>query len=320
MGWWVVSTDTLAGSRFVVSALAETTSSLKTLHRATAAHPADRAWLDAHLPAYRARLADDPVAAALVDVGLGGSWNADFLTPTPMGEAPFADELVAVRTAEPDAARADLRVSLGGAALPSILDRADLPERAADLLAWVWSETVLPTWPRRRRILEADIVARTRQLSQGGWVSVLNDLRPRMRWLGDSALQINANDYPPRSLEGAQLFFVPVTPGAAWVTWSRTDRYAIVYPCSGVLAESVRVVPDALSRLLGAGRATVLVLLGSPKTTTQLVALTGQPLGSIGRHLKILLDAQLIRRRRAGRTVLYYRSTAGDSLVDAQGN
>jgi DNA-binding transcriptional ArsR family regulator len=48
------------------------------------------------------------------------------------------------------------------------------------------------------------------------------------------------------------------------------------------------------------------------------VALTGQGLGSVGRHLKILLDAQLIRRRRAGRSVLYYRTTAGDVLASAQ--
>jgi DNA-binding transcriptional ArsR family regulator len=321
MGWWVVSTDTLAGSRFVVSPLAETTSALQTLHRAAAAHPAERTWLDAHLPAYRARLAGDPVAAALVEVGLGGSWNADFLTPTPTGERPFAEELDTIRRTTPGAARADLRVSLGGAALPAVLDRGDLPARAAELIEWVWTETVLPTWPRRRQIIEADIVARTHQLGQGGWVAILNDLRPTMRWLGESQLQINANNYPPRSLDGAQLFFVPVTPRASWVMWADTERYAVVYPCSGVLAEAGRVVvPEALSRLLGGGRATVLVLLGTPKTTSQLVALTGLPLGSVGRHLKVLLDARLVRRRRTGRSVLYFRSTTGDAVVDAQGN
>jgi len=60
------------------------------------------------------------------------------------------------------------------------------------------------------------------------------------------------------------------------------------------------------------------VLLESPKSTTQLVALTGQGLGSVGRHLKILLDARLVQRRRAGRSVLYYRTAAGDTLLEAQ--
>ncbi len=48
------------------------------------------------------------------------------------------------------------------------------------------------------------------------------------------------------------------------------------------------------------------------------VTLTSQGLGSVGRHLKILWDAGLLHRRRAGRSVLYYRSEAGDLLVSIQ--
>ena len=66
MGWWQVNADTLAGSRFVVSPLAEATASLIALERGTAAHPGERAWLDAHQPAYQERLAADPVTALLV--------------------------------------------------------------------------------------------------------------------------------------------------------------------------------------------------------------------------------------------------------------
>lgn len=88
MGLWQINADTLAGSRFVVSPLAETVSALNSLERARAGHPGERAWLDVHLPAYRARQAADPVAARLVPAALGGSWNADFITPTPTGRAP----------------------------------------------------------------------------------------------------------------------------------------------------------------------------------------------------------------------------------------
>ncbi len=77
-------------------------------------------------------------------------------------------------------------------------------------------------------------------------------------------------------------------------------------------------MPQTLGALLGAARARILVLVGAPKSTTQLVALTDQSLGSVGRHLKVLLEARLIQRRRAGRSVLYYRTTTGDALVDAQ--
>ncbi|MFD0664472.1 helix-turn-helix domain-containing protein [Thermocatellispora tengchongensis] len=38
----------------------------------------------------------------------------------------------------------------------------------------------------------------------------------------------------------------------------------------------------------------------------------------MGRHLKILLDAGLVTRRRAGRSVLYYRTPAAEALLQAQ--
>jgi DNA-binding transcriptional ArsR family regulator len=92
-----------------------------------------------------------------------------------------------------------------------------------------------------------------------------------------------------------------------------------MYPCSGVLAQADSPpVPEALAMLLGPARAGVLVILDTPKSTTQLVALTGQGLGSVGRHLKVLLDARLVQRRRAGRSVLYYRTVAGETLLEAQ--
>ncbi|MGW2176542.1 ArsR/SmtB family transcription factor [Streptomyces sp. NPDC001732] len=322
MGLWRINTDTLAGSRFVVSPLAETVSALNALERGRPDHPGERAWLDAHLPAHRARRAADPVSALLVTAALGGSWNADFITPTPTGEGTpsFEEELAPVLATTPERARADLSVSLGGGPLPALLDRDDLAQRAADVLRWVWHRTVLPDWPRRRRIIEADVVARTGELSRGGWAAALSGLRPGMRWLGDSRLRINAHDYPPKQLTGVRLLFVPVTQRSGWVSWDDdARRYAVVYPCSGTLADTDRSrVPDSLSRLLGPARAAVLVLLADPKSTTQLVALTGQGLGSVGRHLKLLLDAGLVGRRRAGRSVLYFRTAAGDVLVEAQ--
>ncbi|MGC5014549.1 ArsR family transcriptional regulator [Streptosporangium sp. DT93] len=321
MGWWEVNADTLAGSRFVVSPLAETTTCLIALERARAAHPGERRWLDDHLAGYRARLAADPVTALLVRAALGRSWIADFLTLAPSGEGSpgFEEELERVRRTQPETARADLEMTLQGP-VPAALHRSDLPERAARLLEWVWEETVLPYWPRRRRVLEADILARTDRLTQGGWAAVLGGMRPGTRWLGGNRLQINTQDRPPQELAGVRLMFVPVTRGHGWVAWSAgtpVPRYALVYPCSGALAEPDLTAPEALGRLLGPARAGVLVLLGTPMSTSQLVALTGQGLGSVGRHLRILLDAGLVRRRRAGRSVLYQRTSAGETLVRA---
>jgi len=328
MGWWQVNADTLAGSRFVLSPLAETFAGLKMLHSGAAAHPGERSWLDAHLAGYRRRLAADPVTAAVVRAGLGKAWNADFLTPTPTGEPEdFDAEVTRVRETSPEAARAHLAVALGGGPhalrgdpLPRILqDRDDLPARAADLLRYVWAEAVRPYWARRRRVLEADVVARTAQLSQGGWAAALDAMRPGMRWLGQNRLQVNLHEYPPREISGAELFFVPVTPQRqGWVSWEEQHRYAVVYPCSGALAGGEpAAAPESLNRLLGPARAGVLALLNSPLSTSQLVAVTGHGLGSVGRHLKVLLDAGLIQRRRAGRSVLYSRTPAGEVLVKA---
>jgi DNA-binding transcriptional ArsR family regulator len=320
MGWWQVDTDTLASGRFVVSPLAETFASLQTLYYEIAGDPAQRAWLDEHRAGYRATISGDPVTAPLVEAAMGARthWIADLLTPVPTGElATFEDELELVRATPPDTAWANLVVSSGGP-LPAPLRRADVADRLADVLAWVWTETVLPTWERRRRIIEADIISRTARLSRDGWAAALGDMRPGMRWLGEGRLQINVYDFPPLETEGGHLYFVPVTPARGWVAYDDTPQLAIIYPCSGALADvDATTAPEPLARLLGANRALVLVLLDAPKSTTHLVALTNTTLGSVGRHLKVLLDAGLIGRRRSGKSVLYYRTAAGDVLVNS---
>jgi len=321
MGWWQVSADTLAGSRFVISPLAETTASLLALEHGVAAHPGERQWLDAHQAAYRAYASDHPVIPALMRAAAARHWVPAAITAPPVSggdgrEASFREELSDLANVAPSAIAADLaeaglRVTADG-----------LPRLAADLLAWVWENTVLEYWPVRRRILEADIVARTTRLGRGGWSEALCDeLRPGMRWLGNGRLQINGLDRPPREISGARLFFVPVTPSTGgWVAWDEPRRYALTYPCSGVLASRAdrAAAPETLAALLGPARAVILTQLAAPKTTTQLVALTGQRLGSVGRHLRILLAAGLLERRRAGRAVLYRRSPAGDLLVRIQ--
>ncbi len=52
MGWWRVSADTLAESRFVLSALAETTASLIVLDRGTRRTRANANGSPAHRAAY----------------------------------------------------------------------------------------------------------------------------------------------------------------------------------------------------------------------------------------------------------------------------
>ncbi|MEO3810930.1 transcriptional regulator [Sphaerisporangium sp. B11E5] len=334
MGIWRVGADVLAGSRFTVSPLAQTVAALNALHKGRAA-PGRQAWLREHRPAYRERLDGDRVEALLVWAALRPTWLADFLiTPPRDDDRTFHDELRRVRQTPAEVAAADLAVAVG-APLPAELRVPDLPARAAALLEWVWTATVQPEWPRLRRVFEADIVSRTGHLGTGGWAAALAGLRPGLRWLGDGRLRINPYDNPPRHIaDDAQLLFIPTTTTHGWVTWDTPHRYAIIYPCTGFLAappalragenptpppvRAGTAPPAAVRALIGPVRAGILAHLGEPRSTTHLVALTGHSLGSVGGHLKVLLAARLIDRRRSGRSVLYYRTPLGDRLLNPE--
>ncbi|WP_460492794.1 helix-turn-helix domain-containing protein [Dactylosporangium cerinum] len=43
--------------------------------------------------------------------------------------------------------------------------------------------------------------------------------------------------------------------------------------------------------------------------------MTGAGLGSVGGHLRVLLDAGLVARRRSGRSVLYYQTPTGAAVA-----
>jgi DNA-binding transcriptional ArsR family regulator len=61
----------------------------------------------------------------------------------------------------------------------------------------------------------------------------------------------------------------------------------------------------------------LLTHLDTPRSTTELAVRTGITPGGVSQHLTALRNAGLVTRHRAGRTVLYARSTAADTLLDA---
>ena len=317
VGVFVVDADVMARARFGTSRLVETTAGLGILRRPDPL-PWHRTWRDAHLPAFQDRLASDPVAAAVVAHAYGRSWIADFLTVPPAAPDLSLDQELAYLESLSDARiRADL--AFVRAPLARELSADGLAATVADLLRWVWDRTIRSEWPRRRRVLQADVVARTARLSSEGWSGVLRDLAPGVRWLGDGVLQVNTGRFPPRDIRGSDLLFLAAHCRGGSVQWRLPDRYALVYPVSGSSAARSAPVPDALARLLGPTRARVLVHAQVPVSTTALTAITGLPLGSVGGHLRVLLDAGLLERRRAGREVLYWCSEAGAALVAASG-
>ncbi|SHG32603.1 Helix-turn-helix domain-containing protein [Jatrophihabitans endophyticus] len=317
MGDFVVDAEVLARARFGTSRLTETVAALKIL-RGPQCRPWHRAWRDRHRDAFRRRLAADPQARALVGHGFGPTWTADFLTVPPAApDLSLDEELHHLESLSDEQIRRDLLAVRGP--LPPEVGGSGLASCAAGLLRWVWSETVAADWPRRRRVLQADIVARTARLATLGWSGALADIGPGVRWLGDNRLQVNQRWYPTRDIRGADLIFLAAHAPGGWVSWRLPDRYGVVYPVTGVFAADPSPRPGPLGRLLGDNRAQILLRCREPISTSALAAVTGQPLGGVGNHLRVLLDAGLLHRRRAGRQVLYWCSEVGRDLVASSG-
>ena len=315
MGVWLVTADVLAASRFVTSPLMETVNALGVL-AARNPQPWERDWLARHEPAFRDRIKTDPFAAALAQGMQSGRWlPVDLSVPPRPGDVTFEQELARVRTVPPRVAKFDLSQSAGGR-LPGALDVSDPAGSFADLLQWIWDHAVRAEWPRRKRKYEADIVSRTTVLSQRGWAAAVGGIAKDVRWLGGGQLQITVKDHPPLDLSRAELMFIPGSMPEGRVAWEYPARFAVIYPAAGMLASSANPgAPEPLRRLLGPTRAEILLLIGNPITTTQLVAVTGLALGTIGDHLRVLLDAGLAERQRSGAHVLYHRTPIGQQLI-----
>lgn len=319
MGVWVISADLLANSRFVISPMSETIAALTVLQRPMA--PWAVAFQAAHREAYQSMLADDPVVAALSERiwrprrGRTPGWVADFIVIPPANPAPtFADDLAQLDAWSDARIRRELRV-VRPDPLPAELKRPGVGDAVRRLLTWVWTATVESDWPRRKRVLEADVVARTARLATQGWAGVLPTLAKNFEWLGDGQLRVNRYDYPPRDLAGTrELYFLPVHSSGSWMGTALPDRVCLAYPVAGVLAQVDGPQANGLDRLVGANRAAVLRHLDAPHSTTQLVGLTGLPMGAVGNHLRVLLAAGAVLRRRSGREVLYWRTALGDAL------
>jgi DNA-binding transcriptional ArsR family regulator len=323
MGMWRVPADVMAGSRFAVSAKAEVVGALGAFTRPRG--PDQRAFGEAHGAAFWQWVDRRPGMADLVAASFRDArpdqvgWMADYLSLPPLADQEsFEDGVAQLRALSDEVVRADLRETTQAPLAPALM-APGVRDLTVELVVWLWTHTIETDWARRERILRADIVARTAQLARHGWGAVLRDLGRDREWVGDGQLRINRYDLPTRTLEaGSTLLFVPTHTDGTWVGW-HDGRYALYYPVSGRLARVDADSTAGLAPLVGTNRAELLTLLDVPRSTSQLVALSGQALGSVGGHLKVLLEAGVVLRRRSGREVLYWRTALGDGLVAAGG-
>ena len=313
-----LSSNALSRSRFAISPLAETISCLITLQRGRT-DPWLAPWVARHQAGFGDWLAADDVAGGLVPLLAATKWFPDYVAIPPAGgvRTRLADELAVV------AAHTDEEViAMTAPAVAASWHRPDthwlslgaLGPRVAAALEQGWARFVAPDWPRRRVILERDIMYRAGLVAAYGWRQAVNDMAKKQAWVGDDAIQFSNQDYPDRWIEDDGLVFVPHTADEGRWTCERPPNYALVYPAWGVAAGQPAQGTDAASRLLGPGRARVLRQLAQPATSSQLASLLGLSLGTVSDHLAVLRDSGIVAGTRAGRAVVYTLTDRGEAL------
>jgi DNA-binding transcriptional ArsR family regulator len=308
--------------RFAISPLWETMSALRVLLEPRY-HGYHLPWLDLVRPDL-GRLDLWPLLVLLPHSG----WTPDFLSPAPAGPATdIADQLAEVRATAPELVAAEVERSLtqrSGEPAPEaawrMLDDA-MATRAvlADLLEQCWRLLIAPHWPRLRDLLQADVRYRTQMLGDYGLERVLGDLHPRARWTG-RALVIDQPAAERHRLAGAGLLLMPsvfVWPSLITAI-DPAARPALVYPARGIaeLWQPARTRhSDALARLLGRTRATLLQSLVEPASTHTLARRHDLAPSTVSEHLAALHGARLISRRRHRHAVIYQQAPLGAELA-----
>ncbi|MGN9839729.1 ArsR/SmtB family transcription factor [Nonomuraea sp. H19] len=308
--------EDLADTRFAISPLSETVTSLRVLR--------DPGLHVLHLPWRRAVLGE--LDATDVDplVSLVGEKLAlpDFLTPRPTTFAPtFDEELSLVRQTAPELVRRDLPAALIHGPIPA--DDASavrFRDAACELLQRYWELAIEPAWPQMRRVLEADMTYRARRLAVGGARLLFADMHPNLRW-HEGVLYISkmiGRHHVAASGQGL-LLMPSVFAHKPAPPVSSQEPPSLVYPSRAVATLwTPPPAPDAtaLTALLGVPRARLLHLLEEPLPTIELARRLRVTPSAVSQHLRVLHGTGLVTRARAGRQVLYRRTALGDHLAD----
>jgi len=253
-------------------------------------------------------------------------YGAGFTAPPPQGLAQtIEDDLASVRATPLSLARREIDKCLSlvpatDERILAVLRDKRVVEVLAETLETAWHELLAGDWLQLRAICERDVVHRAGLLSRVGWAAAIDGLDRKLRWR-DGAIEL-AWRHRETSIAGSGdgLLLVPsvfIWPHVAVHTdppWPRT----LIYPARGIAGiwqPPAQEEPGALAALLGRSRATLLVALAEPASTTQLARSLSLAPGAVGDHLTVLRNAGLVHRARSGRSVLYQRTPLGDALA-----
>jgi hypothetical protein len=253
-------------------------------------------------------------------------YAADFLTPPPLTPlSDFETELELVRSTSLEQIRTDVEILIASGNPPDTLrPYLDDPRGAigelAEVLREFWYRAIEPHWGRIESLLEADLLYRSRRLTEGGASLLFADLHPLVSW-SEGGVEVTMEYADLIELGGRGLVLVPSAfscdkPSTmTQPPWQPTVVYAA--RGLGLLWESASAPPEALAKVLGRTRARLLGDLDAPRTTTNLAERLQMTPGGVSQHLSVLRDSGLVSARRSGREVLYVRSPLADELVGA---
>ncbi|QDY07947.1 winged helix-turn-helix transcriptional regulator [Micromonospora sp. HM134] len=318
-----LSASDLARMRFSLSPMWEVVTSFRLLRsaRPTVGH---LPWIGQVRPRLTTAGLDRGWLTALVPPS---GYFPDFLNPVPAGHAPsLGDELDAVRGSATVAVQRDLdhlARHLGGASRRVRSLRADpeglLPELAAEIERY-WELALAPYWQRIRTVLEADVFHRARQVAEFGAEALFNGLHAKISWQDNTLRLVRRAQTLRGATKGAGLLLIPsVFAGPGVLTVVRdAEPLQLAYPSRGVGVLWERPTPSrsvAVAAVLGRSRTLLLTELQSPASTAELARRTGLSPAGVSQFLTAMRDAGLVSAHRAGRSVLYARTSIADALL-----
>ncbi|MFJ3584351.1 DUF5937 family protein [Streptomyces sp. NPDC090127] len=329
----------LAQTRFAVSPMWEVVTSFRLLREATDP-PLHRRWAAQVRPRLSGAGLDSGWLAELIP---GHGFLADFLNPTPATPFPtLAAELHAIRATPHEQVIHDLDILAAkepGDRRPSPSpspDRAQLRlrllreapdvalEKVTDEIEAYWEIALAPYWARIRRLLEADVFHRARQVAEHGSARVLSELHETVRWDDGTLRLVRRHCALTRDEVGSGLLLVPSA-----FAWPRVltravapDPPQLAYPARGIGSlwePRTSSATDAVAAVIGRSRTLLLAELDTPTSTTELAAHCGLSAAGVSQHLTALRNAGLVTAHRAGRSVLYARTSVADALLTPPG-
>jgi DNA-binding transcriptional ArsR family regulator len=157
-------------------------------------------------------------------------------------------------------------------------------------------------------------------VAEYGAGQVLGDLHESVTWDDGVLHLVRRHCCLTRTEAGSGLLLIPSA-----FAWPRVltrmvppEPPQLAYPARGIgtlWEPRTTNSTDAVAAVLGRSRTLLLAELDTPASTTELAHRCGLSTPGASQHLTALRDAGLVSAHRAGRSVLYARTTIADALL-----